>query len=378
MTVELKYGLISVDDHVQEHPEVWTQRMSKAKWGDRIPHVEQTSDGTEYWMVDGQKLPLTGAASVGAVMPDRAQEPQRWEDIPSSTYVPAERLRAMDADGVDYAVLYPTVAGLAGETCGRITDPELELACVQAYNDWLIEVWAGASERFVPQCIVPLFPIAATVKEIRRAVAKGHKGVIYPGVPMHVREVPHINEPDYDPLWATCQELEVPVCFHAGSSTEIQFPAYEDLSPKLASALAALTRPVSSVQLVANFLYSRILFRYPGLKVVFAESSLGWGMYELETADHQFERQRLNLEGHEMTPSEMFHRQCYLTGWYDQAPIEGRHHLGVDNIMWSTNFPQATSTWPSTRDYVARSFRGVPEAERDKILWGNAAQLYKL
>lgn len=376
--MDLKFGLVSVDDHVQEHPEVWTRRMSSSKWGNRIPHVEQTSDGTEYWVVDGQKLPLNGVAAVGAAMPDRTESPQRWEEVPAMAYVPAERLRAMDADGVDYSVLYPTVAGLAGETFGRITDAELEQACVQAYNDWLIEEWTHTSDRFVPQCIVPIFPIEATVKEIRRAVDKGHKGVIFPGVPMHLRDVPHINEPDYDPLWDVCQELQVPICFHAGSSRQIQFPAYQDLSPKLAEALGALTRPVSSVQLVANFLYSRILMRYPNLKVVFAESSLGWGVYELETADHQFERQRLHQEGYDMKPSEMFHRQCYLTGWYDQEPIRGRHHIGVNNIMWSTNFPLATSTWPSTRDYVARSFQGVPEGERDKMLWGNAVQLYRL
>src|SRR5262250_3628612 len=155
-TVELKYGLISVDDHVQEHPEVWTQRMSRAKWGERIPHIVQQPDGTECWMVDGVKLPMTGVASAGAAMSDRAREPQRWEEVPRVAYVPAERLKAMDVDGVDYSVLYPTVAGLAGETFGRLTDPELELACVQAYNDWLIDEWGGASDRFVPQCIVPI------------------------------------------------------------------------------------------------------------------------------------------------------------------------------------------------------------------------------
>jgi predicted TIM-barrel fold metal-dependent hydrolase len=375
---ELKYGLISVDEHVQESPDVWTQRLSRARWGERIPHIEQQSDGTEHWVVDGQKLPLVGVASVGAAMPDRAREPQRWTEVPDVAYRPAQRLQAMDADGVDYAVLYPTVAGVAGEAFARLTDAELELACVQAYNDWLSDEWASTSKRFVPQCIVPMWPIDATVKEVRRAVARGHRGVIYPAVPMLLREVPHINEPDYDPLWATCQELEVPICFHAGASSQIQFPAYTDLSPGLASALAALTRPVSSVQIVANFLYSRILMRFPMLKVVFAETSLSWGAYEIETADHQFERQRLHLEGYDMTPSQMFHRQCYMTGWYDRTAIEARHYLGVDNILWSTNFPQATSTWPTTQETIAKSFAGVPEDERAKMLWGNAAQLYKL
>src|SRR5215813_14737939 len=109
-TVELKYGLISVDDHVQEHPEVWTQRMSRTQWGDRIPHIVQQPDGTEGWVVDGVKLQMAGVASAGAAMSDRAREPQRWEEVPRVAYVPAERLKAMDVDGVDYSVLYPTVA----------------------------------------------------------------------------------------------------------------------------------------------------------------------------------------------------------------------------------------------------------------------------
>ena len=376
--MKLKHGLISVDDHVQEHPEVWTKRMSKSEWGDRIPHLKRQPDGTDRWVVDGQVLPLEGAASSGAAMADRAQEPQRWEDVPKSAYVPVERLKAMDADGVDYSMLYPTVAGPAGETFGRLSDPQLELACVQAYNDWLIEEWATASNRFIPQCIVPISPIEATVSEIKRAVQKGHKGVVYPGVPMHLRDVPHINEPDYDPLWATCVEADVPICFHAGSSQQIQMPVYPGLSPGLASAMGAITRPVSSVLVMANLLFSRILLRHPNLKVVFAESSLGWGAYELETADHQFERQRLDNEGYDLKPSEMFRRQCYITGWYDQAAVESRHYIGVDNIMWETNFPQSTSTWPRTRDYITRSFHGVPQDERDKMLWGNASKLYRL
>ena len=376
--MELKYGLISVDDHVQEPPDLWTQRLSQSQWGDRIPHIATRDDGSEYWVVDGQEVPMSGVASAGAAMPDRAREPQRWEEVPKLAYDPAARLQAMDVDGIDYTVLYPIVAGLAGETFGRLLDPAFELACVQAYNDWLIDVWASASERFVPQCIVPLAPIQTTVQEIRRAVDKGHRGVVLPAAPMLLRDLPHINEPDYDPVWQICQDLRVPVCFHAGFSKDIQFPAYPALSPGLAASLEAMTRPISSVQVVANFLYSRILMRYPELKVVFAETSLAWGAYELETADHQFERQRLDQEGYDMTPSQMFHRQCYMTGWYDRAAIESRQYLGVANILWGTNLPQATSTWPMTREHLAKSFDGVPEDDKAQMLWGNAAKLYQL
>jgi predicted TIM-barrel fold metal-dependent hydrolase len=376
--MELKYGFISADDHVQEHPEVWTRRMSKAKWGDRIPHIERQADGTERWIVDGQKIDLAGVALAGAAMADRAREPQRWEEVPAVTFKPNERLATMDVDGVDYSVLYPAVAGRAGETFGRLTDAALELACVQAYNDFLIEEWAAVSPRFIPQCIVPLSPIETTVKEIERAVAKGHRGVVVPSVPMMLRELPHINEPVYDPVWAKCEDLEVPVCFHAGASRSIQFPAYAGFSAEIGAAMEAITRPVSSVLVLANFLFSRILDRFPRLKVVFAETSLAWGAYELELADHQFERQRLHTEGYDLLPSALFRRQCHLVGWFDSTGIKTRHHIGLGNLLWSTNFPQSTSTWPESRRAISRCFDGVPENERRQVLVDNPAKLYKI
>lgn len=376
--MELKHGFISVDDHVQEHPEVWTSRMSKARWGDRIPHVERQADGSERWVVDGRKVDLAGVALAGAVMPDRAQEPQRWADVPGVAYKPADRLAAMDVDGVDCSVLYPSVAGRAGETFGGINDPALELACVQAYNDWLAEEWGKASPRFVPQCIVPLAPIDAAAAEIKRAVAKGHRGVVMPSVPMLLRDVPHLNDTYYDPIWAACQDLDVPVCFHSGASRDIQFPPYEGFTPEIAAALEALTRPVSSVLVVANFLFSQILHRFPRLKVIFAETSLAWGAYELELADHQYERQRLHVEGYTLKPSELFNRQCHLVGWFDVAGLKTRELLGVGNLLWSTNFPLSTSTWPESRKSIARCFDGIPADHRQQVLAGNAARLYHL
>jgi uncharacterized protein len=376
MTIMKKF--ISADEHVQEHPGVWTQRLSRAKFGDRIPHIEKTADGAERWVVDGRALELGGVADCGAAMDDRTKNPQCWADVPAPVYDPKERLKIMDAAGVDYAVLYPTVAGVGGETFGRIEDPELELACVQAYNDWLLEEWAGANDRLIPQCIVPLFPIEAAVAEVRRAVRRGHRGVIYPSVPMELRDVPHINDAAYDPLWAVCQELQVPLCFHAGASTAIQIPAYEGYSATLANAFQAISRPASSVSVLVNLLISKILMRFAELKVVLAESALGWGAYLLEYTDYQATGDQLPRNGYNLMPSAMFKRNCYLVGWYDRASLRVRDYIGTNSILWSTQFPLATSTWPGTKAALERSFEGVPEVDRNKILWENAAKLYKI
>jgi predicted TIM-barrel fold metal-dependent hydrolase len=375
--MQLKYGLISVDDHIQEPPDLWTQRLSKNRWGDRIPHLERTGDGTEQWIVDGRLLLEGSTARSGALMADRNREPTRWEEVPPAAYLPSERLKVMDTAGIDYSALYPTVAGLAGETFGRIEDPELELACVQAYNDWVVDEWAAASERFIPQCIVPISPVEATVAEIKRAVGTGHRGVIFPSLPMHLRDVPHVSESEYDPIWQTCEELGVPVCLHAGASTELQYEPFSGLNPTLSEALNAVTRPVSSVFVISLLSFSRVLLRHPRLRVVLSESALSWGMLYLEWADHQFDHDGLAREGYSLTPSEMFRRQCFFTSWFDEvAPFA--EYVGADHILWSTNLPLATSSWPRTQEIVTRCFRDAPAETREKVLWKNAASLYRL
>jgi predicted TIM-barrel fold metal-dependent hydrolase len=381
--VQRKRGFISVDDHVQETPDLWTSRLSKSQFGDRIPHLE-TVDGRDRWVVDGRELAGGRVARPGAFMSDRTQEPTRWGDVPPAAYVPAERLRAMDAAGVDYSVLYPTVAGMAGEGFSRLEDSELEQACVRAYNDWLVEEWGAASERFVPQAIIPLWPIDAMVAEIRRAVGLGHRGIVMPGVPMSFRDVPHIGDPEWDPLWSVCEELDVPLGLHAGGIAS--YVPYAP-TPAIGDALEAVCRPVASSSVFSLFAMSRVLIRHPNLRLVFAESAVNWGMIHLEWIDHQFESDGVRHEkyvydgvehaGYEMTPSEMFHRQCYLNGWFDRV---GPYldFLGADRVLWSANLPHASSTYPNTQEAIEGSFEGVPSDIRDQVLWQNAASLYKL
>jgi predicted TIM-barrel fold metal-dependent hydrolase len=127
-----------------------------------------------------------------------------------------------------------------------------------------------------------------------------------------------------------------------------------------------------------NLLISKILLRFPKLKIVLGESGLGWGAYLLEYTDFQATGDQLPKNGYDLMPSEMFKRQCYLVGWYDRASLRVRNYIGPDNILWSTQFPLATSTWPKTQAALAQSFDGVDANDRRKILWTNAASLYKI
>jgi len=374
--MKLKHGFISVDDHVQETPDLWASRVAK-KLADRAPHLIVAKDGCEQWVMDGNLLLDGRAARAGALMADRNEDPRRWADVPATAFIPGERLKAMDSAGMDYSVLYPTVAGLAGEVFGRLQDSELEIACVQAYNDWLIDEWASASDRFIAQCLVPIWPVEAAIAEIKRAVDRGHRGVILPSLPMHLRKVPHISGPEYDSLWSVCEELGVPVCLHAGGSPELQTPPPPNLKPALAAAVDASTKPVSSVFVISLYSFSRVLLRHPKLRLVLAESALSWGMLYLEWADHQFEHDGLHREGYHLTPLQMFKRQCFFNSWYDPvAPFTD--YIGADRILWSANLPLANSTWPRTRETIDHCFKEVSVDAREKILWKNAAALYRL
>jgi uncharacterized protein len=375
-----KVRFISADDHVIEHPEVWSGRLSQQKWGSRIPHLERQPDGSDCWVIDGVKHRLLRNGSVGAFMADRGSEPRTWSAVPPSAWSPMERLKALDAAGIDYSVLYPTIAGVAGETFGTIRDAELERDCVRAYNDWLVEEWTAFSSRFIPQCIIPLGPADAAVAEIRRAVGRGHKGVIMPPVPRHLRDLPHINDAYYDPIWQTCEELRVPICFHAGGSPELQLPAYERFSPALAAAFDAVARPVSAVPIVSNLIVSRVLERFPNLNVVFADTSLGWISFALEATDYEFDQFRVSGQiPYELKPSEAFRRQCYVVGWYAQANLNRAcEYPGAANILWAAKLPMADSSWPDSLITAEARLKGLSQDTQRQVLWRNAAQLYKV
>jgi len=386
--VAKEFKVISVDDHVQEPPDLWTSRVSKEKWGDKIPHVARQSDGSEKWSIEGVVNGDMPLAEIGALASTRfaGQSPRTWVDVPKVLYNPEERLKAMDKDGVDVSVLYPIVAGRGGEVLASIEDRDLQLACVQAYNDWLLDVWGKASPRFVPQCLVPT-SVQAAVNELERSVGKGHKGVI---VPIEVSQVSkgatNTYSPEWDPFWAKAEALGVPVCFHSGSAPKILLDLYPGVDPTVLGAFDNIRRPITSSAVMGKFLFSGIPERFPKLSVIFGNSGVGWCSYALEVSDHEWDRKYRQITPvlrkdppYEMElPSDMFHRQCYVTGSDESVGMRVREFIGVENILWQSEFPLDLSTYPNSLETIKKNLQGVPAEERLKIMSGTAAKLYKI
>ena len=391
----MEYKRIDVDSHFQENPDTWTSRMSRAKWGDRIPHLEEytttpngdpgagpsykvaLNDRAHRWVINGE--PRLGAPALcHAAMPDKETLPTRWEDVPLSVYDPEERLKAMDQDHVDCEVLYPNTTGPTGDSFLGM-DPEFQAEAIRAYNDFLIEeVVSVNKERFVPLCVVPSSDIETVVGEVRHAVQRGHRGVIMASAP-HQRGMPFFNDPYWDPLWSTAVDLDIPVNFHgSGGARRMRVDLPQGISQRRNRALTGSIGFNLQAQYMSNFLFSGIFDRFPKITFVVAESGIGWLPYVLEACDHEWEQNKLYSYGLTTKPSDVFHQHLYVDFWYEQEGLKNREFIGVDRIMWESDFPHPTSLWPNSDKYIEASFRGVPDADRQKILVENPRRLYKI
>jgi predicted TIM-barrel fold metal-dependent hydrolase len=329
--------------------------MSRQRWGERIPHIRRTDDGRDGWFIDGKPFFKYGQpylASVQGVMKDRTS-PTRWEDVPEITYVPAQRVKEMDRDGVDVHTFFGNVSGIAGNTFSNPAYPDAEFReeCIRAYNDYQIDELAKPYPgRFIPLAQVPMWDAERAVAEARRMAERGAKGITF-AFP-HQFGYPHVSDRCWDPLWAFAGEANLPICFHIGSGAAMGI-AMESLSG--------------------------IMQRFPELKIVSSESGAGWVPYVLEVADHHWDHAGCAKDGMPLPPSEYFRRQCYVTFWFEAAGLKIlRDHVGLDNVMFGSDFPHPTGTWPSTRACIERSLEGLTDGERRKLMVDNAVRVFGL
>jgi uncharacterized protein len=382
--MNIKHGLISADSHVVLDRDAFTTRMSSAKWGERIPRVvevEERSRLVHRWSANGEVLrgAARGVSNCPAIMDDplRNVYPRRWEEVPTKGYVPAERLEAIDSDGVDAEVLFPNEAG----SFYQFGDAEFELACVQAYNDALAD-WREASDRFIPLAQIPfLCDIETAVREVERAGRRGHRGVIMLAEPsLLVKGAKHISDPAWYPLWDACQSMDLPIHTHAsgGLGGRLFVPRWDGYTPHQAHSASTVPTGAWPAQLIPNLIFSGIADRFPRLKWVFAETGIGSVNYVVEACDHEWERRHLWTEGLPTRPREIVWRQVYVNFWYERAGIDMRHNIGIGNIMWESDYPHIASTYPESWSFVERTMESVPADERKRLLYENAVRLYRL
>lgn len=274
----------------------------------------------------------------------------------------------MALDGVTAEVLYTTL----GFRQFWLGDAALQRACFRVYNDWLAEYCAYAPKQLAGLALISLYDIEAAVQELHRCAKLGLRGALIWCLPPEDRPY---SSPDYDPFWAAAQEAQLPISLHGitGMGPESHFTVRVPTDRYVRSLIISHEVQRSITVLI----FSGVLERFPRLRIVSAENEAGWLPFFLQKLDQANDEYRyLFPTDLTMKPSDYFRRQVYATFIDDPVGVTCRHFIGVDNIMWSSDYPHTVSTWPNSQEVVARDFQDVPDDERQKIVRDNAAQLY--
>jgi predicted TIM-barrel fold metal-dependent hydrolase len=293
------------------------------------------------------------------------------------------RDKELDADGVAGEVIFPdadaVTAGAsapfgAGLAAGGDTDPALLMAGARAHNRWLAELCATSPERRAGVAIVPIYDVDAAVTEIRRVRESGLRGGIL--IPSMWQPYPPYHDPRYEPVWATCAELSMPVHVHSGSADK------ESYGPHVGIYVTEVrwwsSRPLWFL------IWSGAFDRHPGLRFVVTECGAFWAADLLWMMDTAFDREHGSKKlGDQLTahlsrrPSEVFDAQCAIGASNTRRrELARRYEIGVGNLMWGNDFPHPEGTWPHTREWLRDAFADIPVDETRTMLGTGAAEMY--
>ncbi|MCW2399892.1 amidohydrolase family protein [Sphingobium sp. B2D3C] len=377
----MDYPLISCDDHLdlnQLPTDLWTSRLPD-HLKDRGPKVEMV-DGRAAWMSDGKSLggwsgapsTMTGPKPIFTAL-DRGGIVDQTERRPA---VAELRLADMDRDGVYAHVIFGPVTSL------DFDDKELRDACYGAYNEWLKEFCSAAPDRLIGVPMLPPEPEAA-VAMLQKIVDLG--GFKQANLQIAMAQ-PRLEDERWEPLWTMLEENNIILSFHVTvfPSVSRAFDKYKG-SPGATFLHVKMFIEQFMDPFVDLFAWG-ILERHPGLKIVIAESGIGWLPWVIEELDYRHWRlweaeEFWNARGgipHKMKPSELFKRQVY--GTFQQSPTAIALHkfYGEDKLLWATDYPHPDSIWPNSRKVLAEFTEGADPALVRKIAYENAAKLYGL
>ena len=382
------YRVISSDSHVIEPADLWTSRIDR-KFRDRAPHVVQGEEQDQWWCDGRLILGLNFAINLGVRFedPDKITDVGRLEDVPLGGYIPDEHVKDMDTDGVDAGILFPSYAF---KLYNAVADSELLTACLRVYNDWMGEFCNSHPRRLNGIAMLNVDDVGVGVRELERCAKLGFAGAMIPVFPpLYPHEGLRYSSPDYEPLWAAAQDLGMPIHLHILTNRRCFDEAVHDVTSMVPAAggdgsLAFLSSHDHWPRMsLGDIIFSGVFERYPKLRVGVVEFELSWIPHFLDRIDYTYTQRgvvaadKLPLrEG--LLPSDYFHQNVFAGFQEDALGIRDREIIGVDNIMWGSDYPHAESTFPRSQDILEEILRDCTDQEKAKIVGGNAARIYHL
>ncbi|HEV7865397.1 MAG TPA: amidohydrolase family protein, partial [Acidimicrobiia bacterium] len=388
--------LISVDDHILEPPDIWQKRVA-AKHRDAAPRII-SDNGVEYWQFEDKRIPTIGLSAVAGRSKDQfSPDPITYADMRAGCYDSVARLDDMNRAGILASMCFPSFPRFCGPIFYEAKDPELGLACLKAYNDWIIEEWCGnAPGRYIPLIVIPLWDPAEAAREVERCAERGARALAFSENPIPLG-LPSIHDKDryWDPVWAAAEAAEVVVCMHQGSSSTRMRMAPD--SPELVTIAWAIGSQSSGTLL--DWLFSPVFVRYPGLKIALSEGGIGWMPYFLERAEQVVDKQRywmahdnksydiktgevkagekLEIDILNFDVREVFRKHVYGCFIEDESGLNNLDIIGADNVMIETDYPHSDSTWPNSIEVAHKQLANFDDETKYKILRGNAERLFR-
>ena len=380
--------VVDADSHWSEPADLFTKR-APAHLKDRVPHHE-TVDGERLWIMDG--VPI-GHAIAGAVIgadgrkAPAAESLSVWmvEEAHPGASDPRARIAVLDEFGIDAQVIFPSTIGLGGQSLASVPDQDLCRISVEIYNDGMAEVQEQSGQRLLPMPLMPAWDVDLCVAEAKRVAAMGARGVNMTSDPQDLG-APDLADRAWDPFFAACAELRLPLHFHIGASvTGMTFygkyfwPSQAE-GTKLAIGGSLLF--IGNARVVTNLILAGTFDRHPDLQCVSVESGVGWIPFILETLDYEmFENAPDELAKLSKPPSEYFRSNMFATFWFEnnrnRLP-ELVEAVGEDCILFETDFPHPTCLYPDPLDYVDEKVATLTPGSRAKIMGENARRLYRL
>jgi predicted TIM-barrel fold metal-dependent hydrolase len=393
--------MISVDDHVVEPPDVWETRVP-ARFKDQSPRVVPFEGGSA-WLLEGRHHPISGMWAVAGKPPSEwTAAPVNFEDMTPGAYDPVAREKDMLADGVLGSMMFPSFPRFCGQLFSELNDKDLGFACIQAYNDWMVDDWCcSVPGRYIPMVIIPLWDPKLAATEIARCAQMGAKAVAFSENPAPLG-FPSLHNKDryWDPVFAAVSEAGLPLCAHLGSSSRMVTTA-PDAPPVLTPTLPV----VNSMSCLADWMFSGHFQRFPDLKLCLSEGGIGWIPLYLQRVERVVSMQAqvlLKVEASGLSindvlagipaeaadvsdellartminPYELFRDHVY--GCFIDDPIGLRmiDLLPADNIMIETDYPHPDCSFPHSRRMAAEALEHVDPEVQTKLLRGNAERIF--
>ena len=365
------YKVISSDSHIIEPEDLWEKRIDR-RFEDRAPRLLHEADADQ-WVCDGLRFGALGVNQQAGLRFENAEKLTvggSMETVPLGGLDPHEHVKDMDLDGVASGVLYPS----QGLGLFRVPATDVLSAAFRAYNDYSAEFCAPYPNRLKGIAMINLDDVADGVQELERSANLGLAGAM---IAVNA-DIPY-SHPTYERFWAAAQDLEMPLSLHIGTT---RWRHGMDTSGVAGNNNDDFPNQDYDVrQCIFSMIFAGVFERYPKLKVGAIEFEISWAPYFMNRMNDFYEARAVGVQGitfqGDMLPSDFFRRNVFIGFQEEDLGIQLRHHIGVENLLWGSDYPHAESTFPKSREILERIFQGIPDEDKAKIAGENTAKLYR-